>query len=76
MDKRSGDYFAAAIGDIFNRAPKLSIEVLQLYSSATDPICVCEILVHLNDRSNTTLKVVDLIEYEEDKIKAIRAYKG
>ena len=36
----------------------------------------CEITVELNDETSTSLRVVDLIEFdEESKIRAIRAYK-
>ena len=52
-----------------------SIKYISAYigNSAT---AACEIVVHLNDEACTNLRVVDLIEFDdESKIRAIRAYK-
>ena len=65
---------AEANGKIFQAVPNIEIEVLKMHA-ASESVC-CEILVHLHNEENLSLKVVDVIEFQDGKIKAARAYKG
>ena len=61
--------------------PEVDIEPDADDHSVTHPLeqqtAVAEILVALNDADGTLLKVVDVIEFDEQGlIKALRAYKG
>lgn len=73
---------AAAVGaanaNIFANVPAISIDVLNVHVSEATRTAVCEILVHLNDGSGTTLKVADVIEFAPGShlISSLRAYKG
>jgi len=66
---------AEANGNIFKAVPAINIEVLQIHE-AKNNVFACEILVHLNNDAKEVLKVVDMIELSNGKIKAVRAYKG
>ena len=63
--------------NIFNNVPKIKCEIINVHvSTNTNTVCA-EIFVHLNNESGEKLKVVDVIEYDEDSlIKSLRAYKG
>ena len=72
---------AAAVGEanakIFAAVPTISIEVLSVHVCEGTRTAVCEILVHLGDAGKTTLKVADVIAFNDAlKIVALRAYKG
>ena len=72
---------AAAVGEanakIFAAVPAISIEVLSIHVCEGTRTAVCEILVHLGDAGKTSLKVADVIVFNDElKIVALRAYKG
>ena len=63
--------------NIFDNVAEIKCEIIYLHvSSETNTVCA-EIFVHLNNGSGEKLKVIDVIEYDEDNlIKSLRAYKG
>ena len=63
--------------NIFNEVPNVKVEVLKMHISENTNTVSNEILVHTNHDDNEILKVVDIIEYNDDGlIKSLRAYKG
>mmetsp|Transcript_92875 Transcript_92875/g.200800 ORF Transcript_92875/g.200800 Transcript_92875/m.200800 type:complete len:114 (-) Transcript_92875:53-394(-) len=76
IEKEGRDAVVEANGGIFKAVPGIKIEVLRVHVSPGTSAASCEILVKLNDGTDTVLKVVDIIEYEGDLIKAVRAFKG
>ena len=63
-----------ANGKIFAAVPNIKIDVDKLHLSPETNTAVCECTVNVNDEGKTTLKVVDIIEFNADgKIKALRA---
>ncbi len=78
IEKKGAEEVANANGAIFAAVPGIKIEVLKMHPSEGTHVCTCEILVRLNDAAGTVLKVVDIIEFNEDHslIVAVRAFKG
>lgn len=65
-----------ANGDIFESFGNIEIVVDDLLPCASKRACACEITVHLNDGSNTELKVLDVIRLDARlKVQSVRAYK-
>ena len=61
---------------IWKAFPDIRITVVNIFNSQDSRVASCEINVDLNDGSSTTLKVVDLLEFDsESKILEVRAYK-
>lgn len=62
--------------NLFNSFDDIKINIKNMYCVKNVASCEIEILLH-NKNKRTTLKVVDIIEYDEsEKIVAIRAYLG
>ena len=63
--------------NIFNSFPYISIKIENIHISTDTNTVTNEILVKLNNQNNDILKVVDIIEYNNNGlIKSLRAYKG
>lgn len=77
IEKTGANEVARANGGIFAAVPGIKIEVLKIHVSPSTSSVACEILVKLNNEKNEILKVVDIISFDhENKITAVRAYKG
>jgi hypothetical protein len=68
----------AANAKIFAAVPDIQIEVLAVSVAEAARVATCEIIVHVNNSANETLKVADVIEFELDSLlfKRLYAYKG
>ena len=79
IEVHGAEEVGAANGKIFSAVPNIKIEVLRIHTSEITLTATAEILVHLNDESETVLKVADVIAFNsiaELKIKSVVAYKG
>ena len=66
-----------ATKNIFTGFPDIYIDILNIHSSESTNTVICEIIIKFNNDKNEKIKVVDIIELSENnKISAIRAYKG
>jgi hypothetical protein len=62
---------------IFSTLPAAEILVINMLPCYEKMTVSCELELLLNNEENTTLKVVDVIEFDGDlKITALRAYRG
>ena len=63
------------IGGIWTAVPKIKIEIVDVYTCGPSTTCVANIRVHVDE--TTTLKVCDVIEYDEaGLIVSLNAYKA
>lgn len=60
---------------IFENAPGINAEIINLYLSEKSNTAVAELIIHLN--KNEKIKVVDVLTFNNDGlINSIRAYQG
>ena len=76
IEEHGGEAVAEANNRIFKALPNIKIDITAMHPSTASSTVACEILVNLNDGTDTVLKVCDVIEFDVGgKIKAVRAYK-